>query len=352
MNLNISSERYTGIDLLRFICAFFVIYIHTAQNDAKLLLPLTRSAVPVFFMISGYFYSSVESKSAQKKQIIKTLKLLFFSTIIYIIWDVVHSFITFEPPLALSIFPTFTMVRLDYFFFRDTKPWLYFLIFNLPPVGSHLWYLSAFLYVLVFIWASNHFVERKKLYILIPILLTVSLFLSCYSKILLDWQLKEMVYRNFLFMALPFFLLGDYLRECKFCKNLSTPKICVVFFLSIILVYVENAFLKNFDPSFKPVLYIGTVFMSISMLLLAERDLAIYRGILLGLLARWGRLYSLDIYIIHMLLWGILKLMLDLITQQFPEFSTLYVLTGPIIIMSISLLTAAVWRRIKLFIKN
>lgn len=47
-------ERNYSIDILKFICAILVVFLHTDCVYHDYILPLTRCAVPCFFMISGY----------------------------------------------------------------------------------------------------------------------------------------------------------------------------------------------------------------------------------------------------------------------------------------------------------
>ena len=48
-------QRNYSIDTLKALCAFLVIILHVAWAYTDTFLPLARAAVPVFFMISGYF---------------------------------------------------------------------------------------------------------------------------------------------------------------------------------------------------------------------------------------------------------------------------------------------------------
>lgn len=47
-------ERNYSIDLLKFICAVLVVFLHTPCIYHKFINPITRCAVPCFFIISGY----------------------------------------------------------------------------------------------------------------------------------------------------------------------------------------------------------------------------------------------------------------------------------------------------------
>ena len=52
-------QRNTSLDLMRWICAFLVVVIHVPIVGAHFIMPITRIAVPFFFMITGYYlYSS------------------------------------------------------------------------------------------------------------------------------------------------------------------------------------------------------------------------------------------------------------------------------------------------------
>ena len=74
-------KRYNSIDLLKFLCSFMVIYIHANIKNqfGSYLYSFCRIAVPIFFMISGYFLYNSDSKTWSK--IKKNLNLLIFSEI-------------------------------------------------------------------------------------------------------------------------------------------------------------------------------------------------------------------------------------------------------------------------------
>lgn len=49
-------KRLYNIDSLKFLCAFLVVLIHMHTPYQESIMPLTRCAVPCFFIISGYMY--------------------------------------------------------------------------------------------------------------------------------------------------------------------------------------------------------------------------------------------------------------------------------------------------------
>ena len=54
-----SNRRYKLLDLLRLFCACLVIFILMGLGDDVAFVPcMTRQAVPFFFLVSGYLFSS------------------------------------------------------------------------------------------------------------------------------------------------------------------------------------------------------------------------------------------------------------------------------------------------------
>ncbi len=83
---------FLGLDILKTLCAFLVIVIHSLLPIATdtYTQPITRNAVPCFFMISGFFYSE-SKKRGGKKQIVKILKLILISVPFYILYDLARA---------------------------------------------------------------------------------------------------------------------------------------------------------------------------------------------------------------------------------------------------------------------
>ncbi len=68
-------QRWTCIDILKCLAALAVVEIHKplkVQSGAELLI-LCRFAVPVFFMITGFFYPETVAHRRELKQIGKIL---------------------------------------------------------------------------------------------------------------------------------------------------------------------------------------------------------------------------------------------------------------------------------------
>ena len=77
------SERYYALDKLKFTCSFLVVCIHSPISGlfGEYFMALTRVAIPLFFMISGFFYCHEKTI----KHIRKILGYLIVSNVIYLI---------------------------------------------------------------------------------------------------------------------------------------------------------------------------------------------------------------------------------------------------------------------------
>lgn len=55
--------------------------------------PIARIAVPIFFMITGYYYSNTVKSGKENKQIKKIAILFVVSNIIFMFWELIVDFV-------------------------------------------------------------------------------------------------------------------------------------------------------------------------------------------------------------------------------------------------------------------
>lgn len=77
--------RYKSLDALKTICAFMIVCIHMPPKviGEGYLIALSRIGVPIFLMISGYFYK----KESAMKQIKKIAILFIEANLLYCAWS-------------------------------------------------------------------------------------------------------------------------------------------------------------------------------------------------------------------------------------------------------------------------
>lgn len=190
-------ERNYSIDVLKFICAVLIVVLHTDSRWRDAVLPLTRCAVPCFLMISGFLLYSDGGIGRERLQrnIKHILHIMLWSTLLFAIVD--------EAKAAVQ----------GHLYFPSVKQWGIFLVLNDNPFGFHLWYLGAYLYVLVIM----RFVDKHKLWTwlfrVMPLLLVGDLVFGKYSLLLLDREFPFVCVRNFLFVGIPYFAIGVLLKS-------------------------------------------------------------------------------------------------------------------------------------------
>lgn len=290
-------KRYFYIDILKFICAFLVICIHAPflGTVGQYIIAISRCAVPIFFMISGYFNASKNSKKNYRKQIKKLLILLIYANIIYFLFDLAKAI--FNQSVENFIIETINLKNL----FK-------FIVFNESPFSAHLWYLSAILYVTII----DNIVENKKLkkyvYNIIPILLIVDLIFGKYSILIFGREFSYILVRNFIFVGLPYYYIGSFIREnqTNIFEKIKSKKLTIYIMLFVITTIIERYILIKINCNPTRDHYISTTFLAVFLFIsFLKKDMAkyAYSNLLvkkmLEKIQLIGQKYSLNIYIFH-----------------------------------------------------
>ena len=198
------------IYILKGICAILVVLIHTDFFSKPLWIPIYRTAVPIFYMISGYYLLSKECSIDQntiKRQLKKIIKYTITASLVYILYNIginifnhIHENIQFN---LLNIVLPHTK--------NISETILTYLLYN--PYSGHLWYLTAYISCLICLFFIVKYKLQNLLFYLILIGLLAGLCIGKYS----FWEINipAYLYRNFLTTALPFVLIGLYIRKHK-----------------------------------------------------------------------------------------------------------------------------------------
>ncbi|MFV8815027.1 acyltransferase family protein [Aerococcus urinaeequi] len=214
------------------------------------------------------------------------------------------------------------------------------LIFNNSPFASHLWYLNAYLYVLVIYYFIIKINISQKIYFLIPILLLTDLAFGTYSLVILGHEVNYIFVRNFLFVGLPYFLLGKLLRNNQLRMRIKVDKTLILLFTIFIFAgttLIEKYILNQTGMAASREHYLSTTLLVVSIFILLVKNPNLFSG----WLSYIGKKYSTGIYIIHFIIIDIYKQIL-----AFLPISILYVL-APIIVFLISLSLIIFWHQFK-----
>lgn len=307
------------LNFLKGISCIGVILMHCSfPTVAGEIVKYTfKFAVPIFFMISGYFayYESHETvKNKLPKKMIHILKLMIVSEVFYGVWALLKRYLWND---EMNMKFGFHKIFLGTFFNRT------------------LWFLYALFWAYALLYIINQFDLYKVSYKLAPVALLFHVIVRMYARNL-EWvsRYDVMIFRNFAFYALPFMMIGNWIHKNKdsLCQNMNN-KMCIWGIILgsglTVLEYLVSKVALEF--------YIGTVVMSCSMFMYAiknpEKELN-------GMMAKIGEELSMYIYILHVLAIEVAGKLNDLLKFRFYDW------LKPIIAIIISVVLAYIGKRI------
>lgn len=255
--------------LLRSFCAviiFCIIFVHYepcyeifGMQAFQFVEGVGRFAMPVFFMISGYFLFSSDGHSERnlKRKTLRILFILVFMKVLYFLLDCIYygfNVITFDVLMEGLI----------------TMNWS----------SKHIWFIYFLFFVYALHWILYKFhVDFKYSMIFGTICLAVDLFFSnicawCGLYEIAGIQTFNVGQVLYCFIAFFFFPLGYYLHKYKDRTDaIGTPVLAAAAIFGLVLGLVE---LMNFPDipnaefSYSN-LYFGSVILAISFFLLTFR---------------------------------------------------------------------------------
>jgi len=264
--------RNLSIDVLKIILAFFVVFLH--MNFLKETYPalsyilvngIFRIAVPVFLVITGFYFFHIDNK-------VKLKKWLFRTFLLYAIWMLIY----------IS-------------YWKDNEQIWLTVIFGY----HHLWYLIGTFFSGIILY----FLRNQNSRLLIS--LALGFFLLGYGvQVLGNLHYFEnendsilnmyLLYRNFLFVCFPFLTIGFLINKHK--VDLSEYKNSSPLVILSVLCVVAEAFFnyKNISSESTDILF-SLIFASPLLFLYCQK---IYIKTTSKILAS----FSTAIYVVHPLI--------------------------------------------------
>ena len=331
-----TSDRVYGLDILKALCAFCVISIHAPFSGTLGLCAeaLSRVAVPIFFMITGFFYVDTLKQKKELAQIKKISLLCIYSYMLYFLWGIIHELYV----LKRTVHSFLTYV------FRPTNLLNWFL-FNNCPFAGHLWYLSAILYVLIIVYFLNRVFPGKAsriLFAAVPFLLFLNLVFGNYSRLFFQREFSVCYSRTFLLVGIPYFSLGYFFREHKnYIEALLAHPIFLVLsalFFSLTTIF-ELFLIHHFGLVATVDHFISTIFLSI---IVFSAFTSPYWNNKFPILHHIGRKYSVYIYIFHPIVMVVLNL-----AAKFLQIYKYYCYCRPIVVFIVSIPISKLYIRIQ-----
>jgi len=316
-------KKNNMLNFMKFISCIMVILIHFRfpGNLGYNVAAVARFSVPLFFMISGYFaYKKENTKSHIKKHILKLIKLCLITTTIYYLYNVGYSILTNNKEFINSLL-TFDNLK-------------YFILLNEVPFESWQW----FLYALLYIYVIHYFTYKYKImYYSIPILLFVNIvvgYLISFDVI----YFQSFVIRNFIFVGIPFFLLGNLINKYddKIKVKFNNRQLLTIIIISIVTSVIENTYVGYLD------LYISSIILAVSVFLFAIKNPTIIKEN--NIFSKFGEKYSLGIYVTHTMIIDILR---EVLKNTNYNGNYIVSMVLPILIILLSILVNYIYYSIK-----
>jgi transmembrane protein len=238
---------------------------------------VARFAVPFFMMLSGYFSFNISREMVKyrlKQMLLLTVASLLFYSIVHFI-DLVLS-----GELAGKIATIDLSDFADFFFFNSPRDLI-------GPAATPTWYLLAISYIYGLYLLFYKYFHHLTTFGVSLILLALAFCIEFNTN-------STLYYRNFLFMGLPFFIMGMQFakyRERILAYDLSSAREWAIGLGIIGLILLEYCFMGTEHD-----LYPSTLLSSSAIFLYAIRN---GTNIDVPILNNIAKRYATMIYIIH-----------------------------------------------------
>ncbi len=265
-----------GLYILKALCALLVVINHVPILGRAEIEPFYLTAVPCFFIISGFFlYRNDKSKELQCAW--RWCKKIFITaTLINLFYCV---FLVYRGPFQITNF------RLS-FLTGDT-------------LMQHLWYLTAMWESMLLFLIIRRFLPARIIYLL-PFLLILHFLSARYHFLITDEGGVEpqWVRLNFLTVATPCISIGYLLRKhIAYFKGLFPAVVLFIIFTAG--NYTENWLLTHFHVNNGVSYNLFTTPMAIGIFLIFK-NLPVHRD---SFISDIGRYHSANIYYFHIFIW-------------------------------------------------
>lgn len=220
-------KRNISLDILKLTMALMVLGLHAGflsdySKSAEFLFVngIFRIAVPIFFIINGYYFHSSLDNNTQ----VTWLKKI---TILYLVWMAFYAPIWFVIPYLKS------------------EPIANILITSI--IGyHHLWYISGLIgaALLLMLLKNIHTLTMLGL-IVLTFLIGVIIQYSGNYHIFRNSNIDEIlnttwIHRNFIFLSFPFFCTGFLINKHSLDNLYSNTHIIIGIIFGIILLIIES----------------------------------------------------------------------------------------------------------------
>ncbi len=323
------------LDFIKGFACIFVVFMHCEFPGimGTAVQAVSRFCVPFFFMVSGYFcfrsitqFPDVNGASSQSergvfqiigKKVVHVAKITFYASLFYLAFVLLQQQVFHNQDLTIT--------------WRNLFNWV---VFNKPYIiAGQYWFLFALLYAYIFYGLLECFNLRKFSYILAAILFVVYIILAQGAH-LFGIHIPNMIYRNWLIEAFPFFMLGHWINENQDKICISNKVLLLIITVTTLLCWVERLIMgRDFGVN------IVTIPQVFALFVYGVKNPTCHEGAI----QRLGRDCSMLVYILHPAVWHSLDEVYKIVGLS---YNGLFLYLKPIFVLTISIMMALIFNMI------
>lgn len=305
---------YFSIYCLKAMGAFFIICIHCYAPWP--IFPIIRTAVPFFFMISGFFLYR-DDRNQSITTCIKSFRKIFWLTL----YANIFYYLCFYVPN-------------DLFPFTSTKNLIKCIFFG-NKLGFHLWYLNAYLETLIIVIIFQSLNKLNFLWFIIPVFVIWGLLTGKYQFLLPCFPNDLLVSRNFLTMGIPCFGIGWLIKKYHI-RILSIIRYPILFTTFLLILSEFEISLLRYSDNFIGGDYIISTYPLAASILITCIKFPLFGK--RSIMEYVGKNWATYIYIFHILV-------LNLFSRLNSKYLELPAFTTPFIVFSVTIFFIIVWQK-------
>lgn len=208
-------------------------------------------------------------------------------------------------------------------------------VFNVPKiVAGQYWFLFALLYAYLLYGVFEHLRLRKLAYFLTALLFVAYIALA-QGLHLAGIHIPNMIYRNWLIEAFPYFMLGHWIHENQDKIKISNKTLLIIIAVTTLLCWAERWLMgRDFGVN------IVTIPQVFALFVYGVKNPTRYEGILQQL----GRDNSMLVYILHPAVWHTFEGIYKIIGVS-DNMVALYMM--PILVLLFSILFSLLFNELK-----
>lgn len=258
---SLSIKRYDWVDNLKFIGIFYIYIGHFGQAAGKLYPFVFSFHVPLFFFISGLFFTKIDTLHTLRKTISKSfIKIIvpyFIFSFIYLFYITIHYNLNSDS-IYVNIYKILQRTR------------------NNLPAGS-LWFLPCLFVVIIYYSLINYILKNRVL----CLLLTLVIYLFCVKYNVVNTPTFFFNIDSALYY-LAFYSFGasvsKTLLDINLPEILARHKTISFIVFSLSMLYVVNVYLYGHSSLYKDIkidivrslsLFFGTIIIFIPSVFLS-----------------------------------------------------------------------------------